>query len=453
MKKLDASNVLNHTKFHGKITTTKTEYKTLEDAMTKLKVYLAVLLVAAIFTVSGTDPTWAKKSDVVIVLDAGHGGYDSGAVGNGLYEKILTLKIAQYCKAELEQYDGVKVYMTRSNDTFVSLDQRVASAAGVRADAFVSLHINSAASSAAGGAEVFYPNSSYRPALSMQGRKLANAIQGNLVSLGLRNRGLKTLNSMIGSKYPDGSIADYYAVIRGAKNAGFPGIIVEHAFISNAADAKTFLGSSAALKRLGVADAKGIAACYGLKKTGTDTNKLPKTKLNALYGKTSGSVSIGWEKVKEASGYEIFRSDAKNGGYQKVAAVKKAKTVKYTDKSVESGRTYYYKVRPYKIVNGSRITAGFSAAQKVKLLKKPDISVSGSAASATKVRWKKVEGALRYEIYRSASKKGRYQKIATVQNGTFYKDVNKKSNRTYYYKIRAVSNGVRGNTYSSYGMQ
>ena len=49
-------------------------------------------------------------------MDPGHGGTDSGALGNGLQEKDLTLKIAKYCKEELEKYSGVTVYMTQVED-------------------------------------------------------------------------------------------------------------------------------------------------------------------------------------------------------------------------------------------------------------------------------------------------------------------------------------------------
>lgn len=418
--------------------------------MKELKKMLAVLLIASIFTVSGTKKIQAGSSDLIVVLDAGHGGYDSGAVGNGLYEKALTLKIAQYCKAELEKYKGVKVYLTRSNDTFISLDKRVSIASGVKADVFVSLHINSATNPSATGAEVFYPNSNYRPAVGAQGKKLAGEIQKKLVSLGLSNRGLKILNSMIGSKYPDGSAADYYAVIRGAKNAGFPGIIVEHGFISNPLDAGKYLGSAAALKKLGVADAQGIAACYGLKLAGDTSAQLSKTKLTKLVGKTSTSVSLAWNKVKGADGYEIYRSSSKNGSFTKIATVKKASSVSYLDSSLAGGKTYYYKVRPYQMDGNQKRRAGFCAVQKIKLLKKPSVSVQNQSATRAKVSWKEVKGAVKYQVYRSTSKDGKYQKIATIQKGNFFKDTNRSTNAKYYYKVRAVSSGIKGYTYSSY---
>lgn len=430
--------------------------------MNTCKRFLSVFLMAAVLLAFGSESVHAKnslsnlvkgadavgKSDLVVVIDAGHGGYDSGATGNGLYEKLLTLKIAKYCQAELSQYKGVKVYMTRTKDVFVSLDNRVLYAAKAKADVFVSIHINSASPSA-NGAEVFYPNSSYRPAVSAQGQKLARAIQNNLAALGLKNRGIKTLNSMTGSTYVDGSPADYYAVIKGSKKEGFPGIIVEHAFISNASDAKIFLSSNAKLKKLGVADAKGIAACYGLKKAETKSASLKKTSLTRLIGKTSKSVSLEWKKVEGASGYEIYRSASKNGTYQRVAAIKKAGTVSYVDKSVKSGKTYYYKVRPYKTVGGSKETAGFCAAQKVKLLKKPALSVKNQSSFA-KLNWQEVSGAVKYELYRSASKDGKFTKIASVKNSTAFKDTARKSGEDYYYKVRAVSSGIQGNTYSSY---
>ena len=289
--------------------------------MKKLKQRLAILLLAAVFICSGSIDVHASQpvqavspiqqffsslfrnagkgrqkapedAELVIVLDAGHGGSDYGATANKLQEKVLTLKIARYCKAELEQYNGVKVYLTRSDDTYIGLDRRIKDATGQKADAFVSIHINSDAGKTAYGAEVYYPNSNYRPAVGKEGKRLAGAIQKNLTLLGLYDRGTKTLDSMSGTTYPDGSQSDYYAVIRGAKQAGYPGVIVEHAFLSNQSEAKAFLGTDTALKKLGIADAKGIAACYGLKKEDGEDGVLHKTSITKLAGKSSSRVLL-----------------------------------------------------------------------------------------------------------------------------------------------------------------
>lgn len=393
----------------------------------------------------------AKSGErTVVVLDAGHGGSDGGAGGNGLAEKELNLRIAQYCKEELEKYQGLTVYMTRVKDTYVGLAQRVDYAASVNADLFVSLHINSAASQAASGAEVFYPNSNYRPDCSAKGKKTASAILQNLAGLGLKNRGLKVMNSMNGSTYPDGSPSDYYAVIRGSKQCGIPGIIVEHAFISNAMDAGVYLGSSAALKKLGIADAKGIASSLGLEKSGDETTSaLQKTNFVRLSGSSSFRAYMEWKPVEGAMGYEIYRSSFAKGEFEKIITIEQQDAAAYTDVTGKNGEIYFYKIRPYCINGGQRETPGFSPVQKVKLLKKPQISVRLQSARL-KISWKNVSGALKYQIYRSISKEGKFQKIATVSGVNSYQDNSREMNRTYYYKVRAVGAGIRGNTYSSY---
>ena len=215
----------------------------------------------------------AKTKNVVVVLDPGHDATHAGAIGvSGLREEVLTLKIARYCKEELQQYSGVTVYMTRESEacpnpgTSSTNDnaRRVAYAKSVGANVYVSIHMNSGASGAH-GAEVYYPNSNYRSDIGAEGNKLASKVLEQLVALGLYNRGVKIENSGTGDTYADGSLADKFGVIRGSKNAGFPGIIIEHAFITNSSDA-AFLSNENNLKRLGQADAAGIVNYFGLTK-------------------------------------------------------------------------------------------------------------------------------------------------------------------------------------------
>ncbi|HEX38062.1 MAG TPA: N-acetylmuramoyl-L-alanine amidase [Candidatus Cloacimonetes bacterium] len=93
-----------------------------------------------------------------IVLDPGHGGKDSGAVGRhfGTYEKDIVLKITKKVKALLEQNLDVKVLLTRSDDRFVSLGDRTEFANEQHADIFVSIHCNAAYNTKANGSEVYY---------------------------------------------------------------------------------------------------------------------------------------------------------------------------------------------------------------------------------------------------------------------------------------------------------
>lgn len=86
----------------------------------------------------------------VLVVDAGHGGHDPGAVGNGYTEKNMTLKIVQEIKKQFDRNSDYKVYYTRLSDWYPSLSYRYRMANETNADRFLSVHINSAASSARG---------------------------------------------------------------------------------------------------------------------------------------------------------------------------------------------------------------------------------------------------------------------------------------------------------------
>lgn len=213
------------------------------------------------------------NGNVVVVLDPGHDGTHGGSSANGFVEAQLNLKIAQYCKAELEEYYGVTVYMTRDSascpngggDNKSCLQRRADIARDMGANLFVSLHNNYSSASSESGAEIWYPNQNYNPWTSQVGGSAASCILEQLTSLGLKGRGTQIRNANE-DKYPDGSAADYYAVIRHCKEYGIPGIIVEHAFMSNSSDAANFLSNDEGLKKLGVADATGIAQYFGLKK-------------------------------------------------------------------------------------------------------------------------------------------------------------------------------------------
>ena len=236
---------------------------------------------SAIATI-GEDINSRASKEVTICLDPGHGGSDGGAIAvNGANEKDLTLKIAKYCKQELEKYD-CKVIMTRYDDRDVDLKERAIIARNNGADYLISIHLNSS-SPGAMGAEVYYPNSNYRPDLGQNGQAVAQSIQNELAALGIYNRGIKIRNLDPGEMpYPDGSIGDYYAVIRHAKNFGMTGMIIEHCFLSNSSDFYNFLSSDSRLQALGIADAKGIVNALGLAESRDAIDQFAKDNRNAL---------------------------------------------------------------------------------------------------------------------------------------------------------------------------
>lgn len=214
----------------------------------------------------------SRTSSLVIALDPGHGGYDSGAVGvNGVHEADLTWKIANYCRDELVNEYGAKVVLTRGQNENPSLKERAQRAADAGAGVLVSIHLNSSGSGAAYGSEIYVPNNhGYDTETHSVGVDLAEKIIDQLAALGLHNRGVKTRDYNTGNIYDanaDGSNSkDYYGIIRESRALGIPGIIVEHAFIDNVSDYNNYLSSDAKLKALGVADATGIAQQFGLSK-------------------------------------------------------------------------------------------------------------------------------------------------------------------------------------------
>jgi len=191
-----------------------------------------------------------------IVIDAGHGGHDTGTVGpNGLMEKDLCLDVALRLGKLIEQgLPGAEVVYTRSDDTFIPLEERTSMANAAKADLFVSIHANSSPDSSARGVETYYLNFSPSPeAMDVaarenataqssvhdleslvqriarnekieESRELATDIQDSLAkrlqrtSKNIRNRGVR--------KAP-------FVVLIGAN---MPSVLAEISFISNPAD-------------------------------------------------------------------------------------------------------------------------------------------------------------------------------------------------------------------------
>lgn len=147
-----------------------------------------------------------------VILDAGHGGEDSGAIGPmGLKEKQVTLDITRRLKSELEA-QGLEVFLTREDDYFVSLYQRMYLADRVEGDFFVSLHCNASPDRQLDGFEVYHFDISYS---SIElARSIAVAMEDRLP---LANRGVRSAR---------------FFVLREAK---MPAVLVEIGYLSNRA--------------------------------------------------------------------------------------------------------------------------------------------------------------------------------------------------------------------------
>ena len=311
-----------------------TEKESLEEAINQATAEIPAMMC--------DDGVQTQNTNLVVALDPGHDSSHAGASANGVREEVLTLKIAQYCKAELENYAGVSVYMTRTSaacphpggSSAKDIEQRVADAAKAGASIYVSIHLNSSKSSSAKGAEVIYPNSSWKPQVGADGKRLAELIEDELVGIGLERRAIYSKNTTIGETYEDGSISDYFTVQISAKEHGIPGIIVEHAFVTNSSDVNNYLNNEAGLKKLGVADATGIAKYFGLEKEGWQKDSKGwwyqsgsgylKNQWALINGKwyyfdSDGYMRTGWQKI---NGSWYYLGDTNDGamktGWQKI---------------------------------------------------------------------------------------------------------------------------------------
>lgn len=201
-----------------------------------------------------------------IVIDAGHGGHDPGAIGpSGLKEKQVTLNIAKALKEKLDRegrkYGITNVYLTRSDDRFIPLEERTGIAKKMGADLFISIHCNAARDKQAYGTETFFLS------LTKDQRSLAVAARENATTSISRGEMSKVLKQYLLSAklqeserlagYVQNSVVSnmsskYQPVSnKGVKRAPFivligadiPSILVETAFITNPRDEKRFKSS------------------------------------------------------------------------------------------------------------------------------------------------------------------------------------------------------------------
>ncbi len=251
----------------------------------KRKIISSIIILILIYVTLGIKPINAESIKTMkIVIDPGHGGYETGAINydDGVLEKDITLKTSRYLKEYLEDYYGVQIIMTHNgldNNTEMSIVDRGMVARNNNADLLMCLHFNSSTSNELHGAEVFVTNNKSCYKYNEESTEVGNLILSNLSKLGIYNRGVKTkLCNDEGPKweYSDGSKADYYGIIRYAmkgnsedrglditKGVGITSILVEHCFIKGE-DVK-FINTDAKLKQLAEADGKAIVDHYGLK--------------------------------------------------------------------------------------------------------------------------------------------------------------------------------------------
>ncbi|MEM9380707.1 MAG: N-acetylmuramoyl-L-alanine amidase [Planctomycetota bacterium] len=204
-------------------------------------------LAAVSVDATGPGTPLGAGAPIRVFIDAGHGGTDPGAIGNGIVEKEINLDVALRLRELLiadtaDTFGGGEweVRMTRTGDSTVSLSQRTAAANAWPADRFVSIHHNAFSSSAANGTETFsFANGTVSA-------NLRDLVQDELINaLGLTDRGGKTANFFV------------------LRETTMPAVLSEGGFLTNPGDAAA-LSAPGAIELLALAHLFGLQRHYGL---------------------------------------------------------------------------------------------------------------------------------------------------------------------------------------------
>lgn len=218
-------------------------------------------------------------------IDAGHGGKDPGATANGLQEKDIVLALSLAVKKRLEsEYDGVKVFLSRSTDVFVVLPDRTAAANREKADILVSIHCNAGGGS--GGFESYrYPHAS--AASIAFHHVLHSEIMSALRQLGITDRGQKTKN------------------LHMLRESAMPAVLTENLFVDVAADA-ALLKRQEVMSALAAGHTAGIAKALGLQRKGGNQVDQPGRDIHVV----SPWAAAAWDEMTKNGYFDGSRPGA-----------------------------------------------------------------------------------------------------------------------------------------------
>lgn len=249
----------------------------------------------------------AHGRDIVVAIDAGHGGVDPGSVGKrGTYEKHVTLQIARRLKERIDREPGMRAILTRDNDMFVEHRERIARARRQQADMFVSIHADSYTNRSVAGSSVYVLSA--RGASDESARWLADrenaadliggvklddkdsvlaSVLLDLSQSASMSASVDAAEKVMHELYKIGNITN-----RGVKHAGFlvlkspdiPSMLVETAFISNPVEEARLIDNKHQ-QRLAEAIHQGVRAYFY-------ANPPPGTLVAELRAKSSGPTVV-----------------------------------------------------------------------------------------------------------------------------------------------------------------
>lgn len=338
-----------------------------------------ILLCAA--TVS-TQAQKAKNRPFTLVIDAGHGGKDPGAIGRrGTKEKHINLSVAKlFGKAVANKYPEIKIIYTRSKDVFIPLNQRAKIANQAKADLFISIHTNASKNRSARGCETFtlgagssaealaaakYENevilkeenfeatyNGFNPS-STESYIIFELLRGHDIEKSVSCAEHIQNRMVMRSKLPN----------RGVSSAGFlvlhqtamPSILIELGFISNSTEEK-LLASSNGQEKLVKGIFEGFCNYYEeYKKTKLDDKKESKPVINEVTEPVTNNESAEAPIItEEQTAPQNNKTEEKSLPVFKVQILTSDKKLKVGDSRFKGEKVdYYYENRMYKYTCGA----------------------------------------------------------------------------------------------------
>lgn len=315
------------------------KYTDLRRFMKKLLLAVFFLLFTGVFaadSVYAAPRVQPLEEEIVIVIDAGHGGENQGTLEArpGMEEwrpeKEMALETAKAMYEELCLYDQVTVYMTRTDDRDLTLKERAEFAASVQADFLFSIHYNASLEHTLFGSEVWI---SAETPYNAYGYQFGTVQLETMEQMGLFLRGIKT---RLGDKGKD-----YYGIIRECSALSVPSVIIEHCHVDEERDVP-FCDSKDDLAAFGRADALSAAKYLGLKSTalGVDYSREPEH-LPEASAKVRVQSTLKDETPPDVCTLELLTVSYDTGDLSLcVSAADYDSPLLYYDYSLDGGKTY-----------------------------------------------------------------------------------------------------------------